>query len=95
MPKFNYKKITPTDLILEVDINNLTKEEQISIFGDTYTPESEMENAAFVQEEDFIFEINTLLYLELDTAYRLLKKGNYPMRFTDEKLQILLSLSLN
>ena len=93
MRKFNYTKITSTDLILEVDIQNLSKDEQILMFGNTYTPETETENAAFVQEEDFIFEINMMLYLELDPAYCLLKKGTYPLRFRDEKVQVLLSLS--
>lgn len=93
MRKFNYKKITSTDLILEVDINNLSKEEQVSMFGKTYTSCTKTDDAAFVQEEDFIFEINTMLYLELDPAYCLLKKGTYPLRFRDEKVQVLLSLS--
>lgn len=93
MRKFNYTKITSTDLILEVDIDNLSNDEQILMFGKTYTPETKTENAAFVQEEDFVFEISILLYLELDPAYSLLKKGTYPLRFRDEKVQVLLSLS--
>jgi hypothetical protein len=93
MRKFNYTKITSRDLILEVDINNLSKEEQVSMFGKTYTSETRTENAAFVQQEDFIFEINIMLYLELDPAFCLLKKGIYPLRFRDEKVQVLLSLS--
>jgi hypothetical protein len=40
-----------------------------------------------------MFGINTILYLELDTTYCLLKKGTYPLRFRDEKVQVLLSLS--
>ncbi len=44
-------------------------------------------------DEDFIFEINLMLYMELDPAYSLLKKGTYPLRFRDEKVQVLLSLS--
>ena len=93
MQKFNYTKITSTDMILEVNINNLSKEEQILMFGKNYTSETKTENAAFVQAEDFVFEINTMLYLELDPAYSLLKKGTYPLRFRDEKVQVLLSLS--
>ncbi len=93
MQKFNYTKITSTDLILEVDINNLTKDEQVLMFGKTYTPETKTENAAFVQEEDFIFEISIMLYLDLDPAYRLLKRGTYPLRVREEKVQVLLSLS--
>lgn len=93
MPKFNYTKITSTDLILEVDRNGLSTEEQILMFGNNYRAESKMENAAFVQEEDYIFEINIMLYLGLNPAYCLLKKGTYPLRFNDEKLQVLLSLS--
>jgi hypothetical protein len=93
MQKFNYTKITSTDLILEVELNHLTNEEQISMFGKTYTSETKTDNAAFVQEEDFIFETNVMLYLELNPAYCLLKKGTYPLRFRDEKVQVLLSLS--
>jgi hypothetical protein len=46
-----------------------------------------------VQEEDYIFETNLMLYMELDPAYNVLKKGTYPLRFRDEKVQVLLSLS--
>jgi len=95
MRKINYKKITSTDLILEVNINNLSKDEQILMFGKTYSPETETENTTFVQQEDFMFEISIMLYLDLDPAYRLLKKGLYPLRFRDEKMQVLLSLSPN
>lgn len=93
MQKFNYIKITSTDLIFEVAISDLTKEEQIALFGKTYSTDTSTENSTFIQEEDYIFELNTLLYLELDPAYRLLKKGTYPLRFRDEKVQVLLSLS--
>ena len=93
MPKFNYTKITSTDLILEVDINNLSKEEQVLMFGSNIGLDNKIENVSFVQEEDFVFEINLMLYLELDPAYCLLKKGTYPLRIRDEKVQVLLSLS--
>jgi hypothetical protein len=93
MLKFNYTKITSTDLLLEVDLNKLSKEEQVLIFGNNNTLETRMENASFVQDEDFIFEINLMLYMELDPAYSLLKKGTYPLQFRDEKVQVFLSLS--
>lgn len=93
MQKFNYTKITSTDLILEVNLNMLTKEEQVLMFGNNYTLETRMENTSFVQDEDVIFEMNLMLYLELNPTYCLLKKGMYPLRFKDEKVQVLLSLS--
>lgn len=62
--------------------------------GKTYTSCTKTDNAAFVQEEDFIFETKIMLYLELDPTYCLLKKGTYPLRLRDEKVQVLLSLSL-
>jgi len=95
MQKFNYTKITSTDLILEVDINNLTNEEQILMFGNSHSSDSNSEKGTFVQEEDFVFEINIMLYLEMDPAYSLLKKGMYPIQVKDEKVQVLLSLSQN
>ncbi|SEQ19873.1 hypothetical protein [Flavobacterium urocaniciphilum] len=95
MQKFNYTKITSTDLILEVDINNLSNEEQVLMFGNSNPSESNAEKGTFVQEEDFVFEINIMLYLEMDPAYSLLKKGLYPFQVKDEKVQVLLSLSPN
>ena len=93
MPKFNYTKITPTDLILEVDINNLSNDEHELMFGKTNSRDNKSEKTAFIQEEDFVFEINVMMYLELNPTYNLLKKGKYPLSIKNEKIQVLLSLS--
>ena len=95
MPKFNYTKITSTDLILEVNINNLSKDEQELMFGKTNSHDNNAGKTAFIQEEDFVFEINVMMYLGLDPTYSLLKKGKYPLSIKDEKVQVLLSLSPN
>lgn len=93
MPKFNYTKITSTYIILEVDLNKLSDEEQTFLFGSDKISEIRLEKTEFVQEEDYIFETNLMLYMELDPVYNILKKGTYPLRFRDEKVQVLLSLS--
>lgn len=95
MQKFNYKKITSTDLIFEIAIKDMSKEEQIGLFGKAFSVDIDTENISFFQEEDFVFDLNTMLYLELDPSYPLLRKGAYPLRLRDEKVQVLLSLSPN
>lgn len=80
-------------MLLQIETNKLSVEEQELFFGKEYTKIAPNETLEFIQDEDFIFEKDTLLYLEIDTKYHLLKKGNYPIEFTKDKVAVTLTLS--
>jgi hypothetical protein len=74
MSNFTIKKQTDTSMIIEIVTTKLTIEEQIQFFGKEYSKLNAKEELLFIQDSDFIFDFNTLLYFELDTRCRLLKK---------------------
>ena len=93
MKNFNVIKLSPYSMILEIDLNNLSVENQKLFFGKEYAKIAPNEELVFLQDQDFIFDINTILYLELDPGYRLLKRGSYPLEITKGKVHVTLALS--
>lgn len=80
-------------VLLEFEINELSLEEQIAHFGKEITKMSLTEKPVFFQNDDFVFDEATLIYLELDPKYNLLKKGNYPLQISNDKLHVVMKLS--
>lgn len=93
MKKFNVIKYDKNTMLLQIEPSKLTVEEQLLFFGKEYAKISPNETLEFIQDEDFIFDENTLLYLGFDTKYSLLKKGHYPLEITKDKVTVTLSLS--
>lgn len=93
MKNFNITKLTSKSMVIEIEASKLTIEEQNIFFGKTYAQVLADEQLFFIQEQDFIFDINTLLYLELDPAYRLLKRGTYPIEIVNDTVLVTVSLS--
>ena len=80
-------------MILELDANTLSKKDQIKFFGKEYSKIAVNEKLTFIQEEDYEFSFDFLLYLDLDTRYKYLKKGEYPLEIKKEIVNVLLTLS--
>lgn len=93
MKNFNITKLTSKSMVIEIEASKLTIEEQKVFFGKTYAEVLANDDLFFIQEQDFIFDINTLLYLELDPAYRLLKRGTYPVEIVNDTVLVTVSLS--
>jgi hypothetical protein len=93
MKNFNVIKLSPYSMILEIDLNNLSVENQKLFFGKEYAKIAANEQLVFLQDQDFIFDVNTMLYLDLDPGYRLLKRGSYPLEITKDKVHVTLALS--
>lgn len=93
MKIFNITKLNSKSMIIEIEASKLTIEEQNVFFGKTYAEVLADEQLLFIQEQDFIFDINTLLYLELDPAYRLLKRGTYPIEIVNDTVIVTITLS--
>lgn len=87
-----YKKGQNT-MVIEMDVLNLSKEEQYKFFGKEYSKITSEERLYFIQEEDYVFDLKTLLYLDFDYHYKYLKKGEYPLEIKDNKVIITLTLT--
>lgn len=86
-------KQSQNSLIIEIDALNLSSEDQSKFFGKEYSKIAPNEALFFIQEDDFIFDIETLIYLDLDLNYRFLKRGNYPLVIENDKILVTLTLS--
>lgn len=96
--KINMKAIktykqSENSIVIEVDALNLSIEDQNKIFGKEYAKITKDEKLFFVQENDFEFGIETLLYLDLNYFYKYLKKGNYPLEVKEDKIFVTLTFS--
>ncbi|MGX7667364.1 hypothetical protein [Flavobacterium pedocola] len=93
MKNFSFIKQNQNTLLLQVEPYRLTVEEQKFFFGKEYSEITPDEPLEFIQDEDFVFEENTLLYLGFDRKYPLLKKGKYPLEISKDKVTVTLTLS--
>lgn len=93
MKNFNVTKQSSNSLLIQIEISKLSPEEQKLFFGKEYAKIAPDETLEFIQDEDFKFEMNTLLYLEMDTRYSILKKGKYPVQISKETVKVTLTLS--
>lgn len=81
-------------VMFELDTKTLNTEDQQRFFGKEYSKIAPNETLEFVQEDDYIFDINMMIYLDLDLGWRMMKKGNYPLKIVDDKVQITITLSM-
>ncbi|MBL7886285.1 MAG: hypothetical protein JNJ52_06025 [Flavobacterium sp.] len=93
MKNFNITKLSSKSMVIEIEASKLTLEEQNIFFGKSYAQVLTDEQLLFFQEQDFVFDINTLLYLELDPAYRVLKRGTYPIEIVNDTILVSLTLT--
>jgi hypothetical protein len=93
MKNFNITKLTSKSMVIEIEASKLTIEEQNIFFGKSYAQVLADEQLLFIQEQDFVFDINTLLYLELDPAYRVLKRGSYPIEIVNDTILVSVTLT--
>lgn len=86
--KLDFNKIS-----FEIDPQNLSPENQIFLLGKEFRTIKPGEELKFLQNDDFIFDIDTLIYLDVDLSYRLLQKGYYPVTVERDKIKVTLTLS--
>jgi hypothetical protein len=94
MQKFIIKKQSPTSMIIELDCNKLSAAEQITLFGKEFSKKAPNEELVFIQKNDFVFSIDTILFYDFDYRYTTLKKGNYPLKIEGNIIQVAIELSL-
>lgn len=93
MKNYNTYKQSENKMIIELDLNTMTKDDQTKFFGKEYAQLKSNEELTFVQEDDFQFSTETLRYLGFDSSLKNLKKGEYPLAIIKDKILITLTLS--
>ncbi|KGO96242.1 hypothetical protein [Flavobacterium enshiense] len=93
MKNFNVTKQSFNSLLIQIEISKLTAEEQKLFFGKEYAKITPNETLEFIQDEDFKFDMNALLYLEMDPRYPILRKGKYPVQISKDSVKVTLTLS--
>jgi hypothetical protein len=95
MKMYTTTKLDFNKMSFEIDPKQLSVEEQITFFGKEYRALKPSDEIKFLQDYDFIFDIDTLIYLDLDLAYGLLKKGTYPVTIEKDKVKVIFTLSFH
>ena len=95
MKMYTSTKLDFNKMSFEIEPNKLSIEEQIIFFGQEYRELKPTDEIMFIQENDFIFDLDTLIYLDLDLAYGLLKKGTYPVTVEKDKVKVIFTLSFH
>jgi hypothetical protein len=93
MQNYTIIKQTTTSMIIEMEAQKLSVEDQKRIFGKNLKHAAIDETLKFILQEDFIFDIDTLIYHDLDPGFRLLQKGTYPLEMNQGKIMIFMTLS--
>lgn len=93
MRNYNIVKQTSKSLIIEIETSKLSVEDQKFMFGKEYDKITPDEELVFIQDQDYVFDIDTMIYLELDMGFRMIKRGSYPLQIVKDKVQVTINLS--
>jgi len=93
MKTYNIIKVTSKSMIIEVESSKLSLDDQKLLFGKELSRIAPNEELVFVQDQDYIFDIDTMIYLDMDTGFRMIKRGSYPLQIIKDKVQVTIELS--
>jgi hypothetical protein len=93
MKNFTTYKQSENTMVIELEATTLSIEDQKLIFGTEYSKMTSNDTLTFIQNEDYIFDADTLIYLGFDMNYKYLKKGSYPLTIVKDKVMVTLTLS--
>lgn len=86
-------KLSIDTILLELNLIDLSVDEQVTHFGMKVTEISSSKAFEFIQDYDFVLDKKALLNLDIDSKYCLLKKGKYPIEISNNTVSIILKLS--
>ncbi|MCZ8169671.1 MAG: hypothetical protein ACK5RV_11200 [Flavobacterium sp.] len=93
MKNFITYKQSENTLVIELEATKLSIDDQKLIFGKEYSKMTKDETLRFEQTEDYVFDLDTLIYLGFDVNFKYLKKGTYPISIVKDKVLVTLTLS--
>ena len=93
MKNYNTYKQSENKMVIELDMDTITVQNQKKFFGKEYAKIAPNEELTFVQDDDFVFSSETLQYLGFEKSLKHLKKGQYPLAIIKNRIVITLTLS--
>jgi len=93
MKTYNIIKVSSKSMIIEIESSKLSVDDQKLLFGKELSRITAGEELIFVQDQDYIFDIDTMIYLEMDIGFRMIKRGSYPLQIIKDKVQVSIDLS--
>ena len=90
--KLSAVKISDNSFQLVVNRVNLEPGEELRIVGKAFSSLDRAAPPKFLMEEHFIVDEQTLQAIGLKAGYVIIRKGEYPMAFDDEKIYITFNL---
>jgi hypothetical protein len=82
------KKTAENTIILQINRNAITHDEEIRIAGKPFSTFLANEAIYFVQQEDLYLNPETLQNLNVDAKYTKIAAGNYPMTIGKDKVEV-------
>jgi len=82
------KRTAENTIILQMNRNAITHEEEIRIAGKPFSTLIDNEMIYFVQQEDLYLNPETLQNLKVDAKYTKIPAGNYPMTIGKDKVEV-------
>lgn len=73
MKNYNTYKQSENKMVIELDMDTVTVQDQKKFFGKEYAKIAPNEELTFVQEDDFVFSSETLQYLGFEESFKHLK----------------------
>ncbi len=89
----SFSKISESSIALVLENQNLSLQDQKRIIGKGFSEVSAKENPVFHQEQDFWLDESLLKKLGVDSAFKYIKMGDYPMVFEEGKSIVIFTLS--
>jgi hypothetical protein len=89
--KYSIKNSENT-IVLTINNMALTAEEQIKIAGKPFSSIKENEKLVFIQEEAMRLDSISLENLNVNVRFKIIGAGNYPMKITKDKTEIVFTL---
>lgn len=90
---YTYTKFDSNKISFEINRQDLSISEQITFFGTEYKNIKSVDEINFKQENDYIFDREMFIFLELDTLNSLIKSGFYPVTIENDKVKVTFTLS--
>lgn len=86
------RRVSANTFELEMDQKDLSKAEQVRIFGVPLSEVNLGETTFFVQEDALLLDKETLENLQIDAHYATIAAGYYPMTVSRDKVRIVFTL---
>lgn len=89
----SFSKISETSIALVLENQNISLQDQKRIVGKGFAEISNKEKLMFHQEQDFLMDDSLLKKLGIDSSFKYIKTGDYPIVLQEGKSLVIFTLT--